>query len=146
MATTAQFIVCEKSGDWAATLRWHQGARPLPLRETRNLIDARAVLFEAPTSILALETTAANAEGVLRLMLEAHRVWPESRVIVMLTSEVGKFANLFWESGAAFVVLSPRRLDRVVRLVERNLARHEPPELTTREWVWARLPWNAKSS
>src|SRR5687767_7713011 len=120
MVKAAQFVVCEKKGNWAASLRWHQGPRPLPLQETRGLIDARAILMTAPASILALETTSANAEGVLRLMFEAQRVWPESRVIVLLTREVGMFANFFWEFGAALVVLSPRRLDHVVRYVERS--------------------------
>ncbi len=146
MVQTAQFIVCEKTGSWAAALRWHQGARPLPLQETRSLIDARATLLKSPASILALEVTAANAEGVLRLMLEARRLCPDAREIVLLTNEVGVFAPLFWESGAVFVVLSPRRLDRVVRLVERHLAGQEAPELSTRERVWARLPWGVGSS
>jgi hypothetical protein len=141
MTSSAQLIVCEKKGNWATALRWHQQARPLPIQETRSLIDARNALMAAPASILALEATPANLEGVIRLMYEARRNWPECRVIILLSLELATSADLFREFGATWVVQSLRRTDRVVRLVERILALQDPPELTTRERVWARLPW-----
>jgi hypothetical protein len=64
--------------------------------------------------------------------------------MVLLTSEVGEFERMFWELGAHFVVSSPRRLDRIVQWIERNVLLHESPELTPREWVWARLPWGER--
>ena len=145
MMTSALCVVCEKTGHWAAALRWHSGSRRIPLRETRSLIAARAALLQAPTSILVLETTAANAEGVLRLILEVRRTCPKSRTIVLLMSETKALQHRFWEAGAAFVALSARRLDRIVRLVERHLELQEPPLLTTRERVWTRMPWNVEA-
>lgn len=146
MSPIAQLIICEKKGFWAAALRWQPGSLTLPTQETRSLIDTRSALQAAPASLLALETTLANAEGVLRLLHESRQAWPMSRVVVLLTSEVGALRDLFWESGAALVVSSPRRLDLVRHFIERNLAIHEPPEQLTRDWVWSRLPWTAEQA
>jgi hypothetical protein len=143
MSQSVHGFVCEREGDWAAALRWHSKGSPLPLRETRGLLAARAALLESPSSLLALETTAANAEGVLRLILEARSNCPASRTIVLLTSECSELAPIFWEIGALFVARSPRRMDRVVRLIRRHLLRQETEatESSFRERVWEQLPW-----
>jgi hypothetical protein len=141
MPDPPRFLLCERTGYWTAAIRWQQNARPLPLQEIRSLIDLRASLLQSPASIAAIEVTPANAEGVLRLLLEIRQLHPGARVIVMLTSEVLSLAEIYLEVGAALVVLSMRRLDRVVRLVEFHLASQELPNTTTRERVWARLPW-----
>lgn len=142
LKTMAQLIVCEKRGLWAAALRWHQGPYRIAIQETRSLIDARSELQKTPGGIVALEATAANVEGVLRLLLESRLAWPQSRILVLLTYEVCSCNELFWEAGAAYVVVSPRRLDLVMRFVQKCLAMQQPPEMTTRELVWSRLPWN----
>ena len=142
LKTMAQLIICEKRGLWAAALRWHQKPHRTAMLETRSLMDARSELQKTPDSVVALEATAANVEGVLRLLLESRLAWPRSRIIVLLTNEVAGFDELFWESGAALVVVSPRRLDLVMRFVQKCLAMQEPPEMTMRERVWTRLPWN----
>jgi hypothetical protein len=140
--TMAQLIICEKRGIWAAALRWHQKSHRISMLGTRSLMDARSELQRAPDSVAALEATTASVEGVLRLLLESRLAWPRSRIIVLLTNEVAGFDELCWESGAALVVVSPRRLDLVMRFVQKCLAMQEPLEMTMRERVWTELPWN----
>lgn len=144
MENSPQFIVCEKTGIWAAAIRWQQNARPLPLKQARSLIDARSLLLQSPSSVVAVEVTSANAEGALRLILEMRTISPSACAIALLTNEVLNLGGLFLESGASLAVMSPRRLERIVRLVERHIARQESPVLTTRERVWARLPWSRR--
>ena len=146
MTQPAQFIICEKSGNWAAAFRWHRGSHALLLHETRSLIDARAALASSPSSVIALETHSLNAEGVVHLTMESHRTWPNSRILILLARDVRSLDDLFWELGAALVVHSPRRVDRVVRFVERCLVQPKSPDLPTREWVWSRLPWSPAKS
>jgi hypothetical protein len=141
MSPHVKCIVCERTGNLAAALRWHSADHPLPLAETRSLMAARAVLLESPASVFVLETTTANAEGVLRLLLEAANTCPAARGGVLLTAGCRSLAPLFWEIGALFVARSPRRIDRVVRLIQRQLSRQESPELSVRDKVWANLPW-----
>lgn len=145
MDNAPQFIVCEKTGIWAAAIRWQQNVRPLPLKQARSLIDARSLLIQSPSSVIALEVTTANAEGALRLILEMRNISPVACAIALLTPEIVELGGLFLESGAALAVLSPRRLERIVRLAERHISQLESPSLTTRERVWARLPWSQLS-
>lgn len=143
MPQSVHCIVCEREGDWAAALRWHSKGSFLPLWETRGLLAARAALLESPHSVLALETTTTNAEGVMRLILEARWTCPASRAIVLLTGECAGLSPIFWEVGPLFVARSPRRMDRVVRLIRRHLAQQETEATddSFRERVWAQLPW-----
>jgi hypothetical protein len=140
MPTLPQFLVCEKTGFWAAAIRWQQGALPVPLRQLRSLTDLRESWQESPNSIAAVEVTLNNAEAVLQLMLESRRLHDSARFILLITPPAAPLTHLFLEVGPALVV-SMRQLNQVVQLVERHLAAQELPSLSLRESVWARLPW-----
>jgi hypothetical protein len=139
---TGRWIVCEKTGKWAAALRW--GAEPYGLRvyETRSLVDCRAELERFPASFVSLEATELNLETLVPWIDEVRESLAGVCISVLADQNLAWAEDHLREAGAVHVVFSPRRLDLVARIAARHLASAAIPQGSTlRQTIWSRLPW-----
>ena len=145
--STCRLIVCEKSNRWAAALRKALAGNPPAIVETRSLAHADAALKECPSSLVAVETTAANLETVVDFVERSARMYSQAEFIGLVRNEARAAEHLLREAGAIDVLASLIEIDRLVRLVRRQFALVPAAEsLTMQELVAERLPWSAYAS
>jgi hypothetical protein len=150
--TRTGLIVCEKTSRWAIALRTAlagdlRSAREVGSRvtivETRALSQAEAAWREAPHSVLAVETTAANLATVIDLFARISRE-PHTVCIALVDGHVAAAEPLLREAGAALVLLTTHAAPVAARLIVRHVDRVPSPiETDYRAAVQARLPWAA---
>lgn len=133
----AQWIVCEKSGQWAVALR--RAAPGLPLVETRSLEECRQVIEQAPASLAAIETSLKNLEAVLAWMVELER-FADARFCILGGRELAPYEWLLREAGALHVAYARRLAAPVARLARRRLEMFPPSPRSPLEEIYARLP------
>jgi DNA-binding NtrC family response regulator len=133
-------IVCERKGAWSAGLRRHL-PREVRLRETRLLADCSSALAEAPGSLVVLELTPANLDGVLELLSDVEARYPLAAVVVVAERNLEACEALLREAGAVHFATSPRTADALARLAARHLARLPQQTGTLAARIWASLPW-----
>ena len=141
---TGRWIICEKTGTWAAALRWAAGPDGLRIYETRSLEHCREELAQFPCSFLSLEATVLNLESVVELLDEVRQSFVEARAMVLAQPDLSFAQDILREAGAVDMVFSPRRLDLTVRQAQKHLAAVAQPQLGLRETIWSRLPWGEK--
>lgn len=166
-----EWIVCERSGRWAATLRMALGRQttasdPLPrLHEVRSLGELTARLDARPSSLGLIEVHYGNLGAALAWLAEAVRRCPQARFVALLDHSLVHFQetmassrhddrhnvrDALLEAGAADVAHSPRHLQGVLALGRRQAAfqsgHHVAPteEESFEAWAWASLPWQAE--
>ena len=139
----ARVIVCERTGQWAGTLRRVLSESRDRICETRSLNACWEELARSPASLLALEVTARNGELLVQRLLELPRRFPQARAIVLGEAGWARYEWAVREAGAAHAVFAPRRLPAAARLIARHLALAAQPALPLREAVWQRLPWRS---
>jgi DNA-binding response OmpR family regulator len=143
-ALTAQLIVCERTGDWASTLRRALGERSGDVRECRTLTDAEQMLDRWSASLVAVEVTPAGFSAVLSWLADLQFRWPLARAVVLVSRELDEEAR--WalrEAGAIHVALSPRELHSVASIAVRHLTLAPTRAATAREQTFGSLPWAA---
>jgi hypothetical protein len=138
-------ILCECSGRWAAAI-----LRNLPataqLVQVRGRDQCLAHVTDAPTSIVALEVTSANAQEIVELASHVARRYPWSTIVVLAGEEMVDCQQLAREAGAAHVFSSPRDLGGWRQTVERHFARIPLEPLEFAESVWHSLPWKSAAT
>jgi hypothetical protein len=139
---SGRWLICEKTGSWAAALRWASDVGAPRLHETRSLVDCREELQRWPASFLVLEATSTGAESVVRLVDELKRSFSRSSAVVVAERQLAPWEGLLREAGAIEVVFSPRRLHLIAGLAARHLARIPRPRQSLRRAIWSRLPWS----
>jgi hypothetical protein len=139
---SANLIVCERSGNWAAALRQSAGACRLPLRETRSFSECREVLARAPASPLAIELAAPRIDEALDLLAELPVIFPRAAAVVLAERALSDYEWLAREFGAVAFLASPRDLRPIVRLARRHLAAAPAVEGGLTEQILAQLPWS----
>jgi len=165
---TPHWIICERSGRWAAALRTAL-ARQLPqgtaialLDEVRTPADLNARLQEFPRSLVLVEVTRTNFDAILQWLADATRRGPDVIAVALLDygfsgrtvlarnanrDNQAEVATALREAGAMDVVLSPRHLQPVL-----SLGRHFPSknsriparlaaDQSIGKWAWNLLPW-----
>lgn len=140
MRASPRIVVYEPSGAWAAALRWQLRTKR-PLVESREFAEAEQLVAEVPGSLLLGEVSDPSAELILQRLLRERTSDTGRATIVLLSPSWRQRADWFWEAGALFCVLSPRRLDRLIGVIERHAARARPAEPLTRASLRRRLPW-----
>lgn len=154
---TPHWIVCERSGRWAAALRTAlarrspRDAAPQSLDEVRNLADLTTRLHEFPTSLALLEVTLKNLDATLAWLSETSRRSPHMRAAALLdhgfSDNLPVVATALREAGAAEVILSPRQLQPVLSLGRhftsktRDAALPLTADQSIEKWAWGLLPW-----
>jgi hypothetical protein len=134
-------ILCEKTSRWAIAFSVAAGRRPLPLVETRSLVQCEAALGESPAALVAVEATPVNLAALIELALRIAERYPRARWAGLLSPETAAAASLLREAGAIEVLENTLAAPRLVRLARRHAARVPQPPLGVRESVWGRLPW-----
>jgi hypothetical protein len=136
----ARLILCEKSPRWSLAVRAVL-TQPLPLVETRALVQCERALADSPASLAAVETTADNLPAVLELIDRIARRHAHGRVVALLAAQLAAAEPLLRESGAIDVFASTLESPRLVKLARQHLARAPMPALDLREQVAQRMPW-----
>jgi hypothetical protein len=140
----AHVIVCERTGNWAAALRAWLPAGSSEIWQTRSLVESRARLCEAPSSVVAVECSAERVVEVCGWLREAAIEFPRMRAVV-LAEPGSRVAECVWRaSGAQQIVDSPQRLDRLARWIVRHLDQIPRPPRSPRQWTWERMPWRGR--
>ena len=134
-------IICERSGIWAAALARHL-PREVRFVQTRALAECSAALAAAPMSLVALETSAGNLNGVLAWLAQLPATFPLARAVVLADHGLQSHEWLLREAGAVHFAISPRELDGLAPLMQNHLARLPAPNASFAEQVWNSLPWS----
>jgi hypothetical protein len=137
----ARFIICEKTGQWAAAFRRALFGSGVRVYETRSLAECWEELDASPASFLALELTGGNIGLVLAKLVDLGRRRPAACAIVLAARGMTPHEWLVREAGAAHVLFSLRQVTPAARLARRHLARAPEADQTWSESIWARLPW-----
>jgi len=138
-------ILCEKTSRWAIAFSVAAGRRPLPLVETRSLVQCEAALAASPAALVAVEATPANLAALIELSLRIAERYPRARWAGLLSPETSTAASLLREAGAIEVLENTLDAPRLLRLARRHAARVPQPPLGLRESIFRRLPWPAAS-
>ena len=139
---TARLIICERTGDWAVSLRRELADAGVRIWETRTLVQCWDLLAEFPNSFAIVEFSSANADDLLRRMDRSRRVFPEARIAVVAERALAEYQWLARESGAVHFTCSPRQLGPLTKMACRHLARAPVVPQCLAERIWAGLPWS----
>jgi hypothetical protein len=153
MPTSNPWIVCEKSGRWAAALRVALGRdRAISLAprilEVRNLAEFDAAMHNQKAPLGFVEVRPDNLGAVLELLTNSSL--QNVRYVVLLDDALTGHplvADVLWEAGAAEVIDSPRRMHPALKFAERTaavqttLSAHTNELESIAERAWAALPW-----
>jgi hypothetical protein len=140
--SVCHFIVCEKTGDWAAGIK-PRVSPSLRVVETRSLSGCREALAAAPASLVALHGTEANADRLVEFLVEASERYPRAALAGLLGPDDLALAPLLREAGACEVICSVLDIPRLTRLAARHAARSPQPEWNLHESLLQRMPWSA---
>jgi len=143
------WLVCERTGRWAAALRQaidrraQKSARTTPqlVRETRNLAGLNAAMSERPVTLNLVEVRTEDYAAVLDLLSSDNsRHFP---IVALLEDNLPPDA--LREAGALAVIDSPRRISWALELAN-QISSTQPPQyaierVSIADWAWAALPW-----
>jgi hypothetical protein len=143
---SAAFILCERSGRWAASLRRHGLCEGVRLIETRSLTETEDRLAEAPLALLGLELTTATLDNVSGWISRGRANLGAKAVIVFAERGLRSCELLCREAGAIHFVDSELELFPLRALFDRYLsdpafAKLDAEELSLAERIRASLPW-----
>ena len=138
----SRLIVCEKSGDWAKSLR-----RTLPdggrwIAETRSFNQLIEATDDHPVSLCVIEVTAKNIDRAARIIEQLHHNRPHCNLVAVGQEELARCEMILRELGASYAVTSRRNADELVHLWRQHCRLHPPREETLREHIFADLPWS----
>ena len=164
---SCDWIICERTGRWAAALRVGFARRsqtgPAPrIYESRSLDELAERLTARPRSLTLLEVHASNLAKLLQWLAQNSQQFPRARFVAVLdrmlavrpdsSSEQSSVESqdvvaALLESGAAEIAVSPRRLQHIFVLADRHAAsvsslRRPPAEAQSiTDCARSRLPW-----
>ena len=144
--TNCRLIFCEKTAHFAPAARRELSANSPRIVETRSIPGCEAALAESPESLIAIETTADNLEGVIGFLAQLHRRYPRAAAVALLSANAATAEVLLAEAGAIAVFRSMLDAPAIARLAERKAATARLSELSLQDFVAARLPWPAHAS
>ncbi|MCI0361599.1 MAG: hypothetical protein L0211_24210 [Planctomycetaceae bacterium] len=136
-----RLIVCEKSGRWAVAFRRALTDEVQRISEVRSIFGCESMLEEHRTSIVAVEVTTANLDGVIAAIPSWLRRFPHCRVLALTEAELASAETLLREAGAVAVLKSTRDASAAARLVERHFAAAPEIDLPLAQAIAAGLPW-----
>jgi DNA-binding response OmpR family regulator len=141
----ARWIICEKSGHWASTLRGAFTAAGIRIHETRSLSECWRELEQSPCGIVGLELTANTLDGLIPWMIRFRRRFPCGRMVMLADNRWRHLEWLSREAGAIHFFDSGSRPRPLVSLVRRHLEQNPAAgdsEQDLMRNIWERLPWS----
>ncbi len=146
---SAELIICEHTGLWAARLRQcHERFfldamnRPLPLRRVATWADARAWLDRFPASCVVMEMRPENVAEVFDNLWTCHTRYYQAVCVVVTERNLAAYEWLARELGAAAFFTNARELRPLVKVVQRHLSAAPDLAMEPEQRIWAELPWS----
>lgn len=151
MSTPGSWIICEKSGRWAAALRVSLERRkhtPFTSRilETRSLAELDLAIKEHKAAFVLVEVRPESMADVLSFLTK--RNWGTAQVVAMLefggerSTDFRLATDALLEAGAIEVIESSRQLGAVLEIAERQPQNYWTEHTgTIADRAWAALPW-----
>jgi hypothetical protein len=137
----ARLIFCESHGYWAAKFRQICPPADFPVEETRLLSDLQRSLREAPGSLLAIAVRPAQIVEIAALLDALRDPLSLERGVALLDRTSRNCHTALRGLGFIDVISAPLELIRLHRLTRRHLSLLPEQQLTWREAILARLPW-----
>jgi hypothetical protein len=166
--SACDWIICERTGRWAATLRIG-AARRSPktgsaprIYEVRSLDELADSLAARPLSLTFLEVHTSNVGNLLQWLASNSPRFPRARFVALLdrmiterTDSGGKQSSVesrdvvaaLLEGGAAEIAVSPRRLQHIFAFADkhaesvRQLRQPLAKSQSITDWARSKLPW-----
>lgn len=162
------WVVCERSGRWAAALRIALARRPAyevappRLREVRSLGELDEYVREHRRPLCLIEVRSDTFDQMLAWLADTARRQPAGRFVAVLADDGScddiesplsgdrrrhDVIDALREAGALEVAQSPRHMRQVLTLADRHWAESDQhtatdsAEQSLTEWVASRLPW-----
>jgi hypothetical protein len=167
MYTRTSWLICEKTGRWAAAMRVALSRRSQPreqplagsrIHEVRTFEAFNIALQESSFSIALVETTNDNLAAVLDLLARSGQgscivalldesLFHDSRQKSRRSLDAALIANALSEAGASAIVRSPRHIADLLPLgikcsaSQRHFGAAGSEHVTFVDWARAALPW-----
>ncbi len=171
--SSPQYLVCERSGHWAAALRVSIHRLPpinqhaAKITETRSLKELESRLAEVPDGIVLIEISRNSLSNALDWLSKATQLdttrhfvaaidEPSFLPIYPLPENIStpalrsSLASVLLETGVVVIVWSPRQLTPVIEFATKLAAKGAdtasslpPEEKNLAEWAENLLPWQA---
>jgi hypothetical protein len=138
---TAEIILWDTDRQWLGTLRRHWPGPQERIRPVETWEECGQWLECFPASLVLLAGVPDESGEIGRWLERLHRDFPRTRAVVLMFGAGKAAESILRTAGAIHVITSARSITDVVRLAERHLAQAPRRTLTTRQWVWSRLPW-----
>lgn len=143
---TAQWIVCARTGKWAAAIRTGLDRcvdRPRGQRvwETRNLEGCQQGLCRWPASLVAIEVTRTRFSTAIDWIAALEHGFPQARAAVFSQLDLPAADWALREAGAVCIARSLRELEPMIRLAIRHLQRAPTRDPGIAKRILAGLPW-----
>lgn len=137
------WIVCERTGKWAAALRREATVGETNVVEVRQPDELAAAIHATPWATVVVvelrsEGLAASLDALVATERQRYRILP----VAVADEELADLELLAREAGAVHFLTSPRRIMEFVSLGQRHQARVPAPAQSLRERVLAELPWS----
>jgi hypothetical protein len=151
MSTPGSWIICEKSGRWAAAVRVTLVRRKCSLPgsriiETRSLVELDLVIQEHDAAFVLLEVRPESVADVLSFLTRSSG--GPAPVVALLefgAERIADFelvADALLEAGAIEVIDSSRQLGAVLEIAERQPQNEWSEHAgSIADRAWAALPW-----
>jgi len=144
---TARWIVCERTGTWAAALRTRlrQRGDDLPgglIREARGLAECQPLLCRWPASVVALEVTRTDFSACVDWVVELEHRFPRALAVILSQLDLPEAEWALREAGAGHVIRSLRDVELVTQLAVRHVRRAPRAHIGAVERILAELPWS----
>jgi hypothetical protein len=134
-----RILLCAGDPRWESA--WRRADAAAPIIRAASLDSCRTFRAVAPASVVVLELPHVSPAEVLAWLAERPR-WRDDGMTILLgdaSLEPARFQLL--ECGADLVVTNERQVPEAAKCARRHLAHWDESQLTFRERVWAKLPW-----
>jgi hypothetical protein len=138
---TAEIILWDTERRWIGALRRNWPGKQERIRPVASWEECGQWLERFPSSLVLLAGVSDELVEICHWLERLRRGFPQARAIVMTSRDLQAAEPLLRTAGAMHVLTSARSIADVVRLAERHLAQAPRRALSTRQWVWSRLPW-----
>ena len=137
------WIVCERSGKWAAALRREPSIVEENVVEIRHTDELAAAIDATPwAAVVVVELRSDGLAATLDALAMVERCGRRALPVAVADPELEETEAVAREAGAVHFITSPRRMVELVTLGRRHQARVPAPAQSLRERVLAQLPWS----
>ncbi|OHB81817.1 MAG: hypothetical protein A2W31_03725 [Planctomycetes bacterium RBG_16_64_10] len=142
----ARWILCERTGRWAAACRiqlLQRGPSAVGrlLCETRTQGECQQMLRRWPASLVAVEVTRTDFAAWITWIADLEHTFPAALAVVLSQLDLPEADWALREAGALWIASSPRALAPVTELALRHVGQAPSLRLDVAEWAQPALPW-----